>query len=523
MEKVMNQTNSDGRTPRHLTGRQLAMLASVGALGAAVLLAGPVTYRQAATGALRANAAEFDAQRPVGFADIVAKVKPAVISVRVSVAGSAEPALSQNDGDDDEQQIPLQPGAPLDRFFQQFGDQFGQQFGRRSGPQAPQHHGVTGEGSGFFISADGYAVTNNHVVDHASSVQVTTDDGTVYPAKVVGTDPKTDLALIKVDGKKDFAFVKFAEHAPHVGDWVVAVGNPFGLGGTVTAGIVSARGRDIGAGSYGDYLQIDAPINKGNSGGPAFDVNGNVIGVNTAIFSPSGGSVGIGFDIPADTAKTVVAQLKENGHVTRGWLGVQIQPVTAEIAESLGLKKAAGAMVAEPQSGSPAAKAGIQSGDVIIAVNGTQVKDARELARTIGMMAPESSVKLDIVRNGEPRSITVTLAQMPNEQRASAEQGNGAPTSGVPRLGLQVAPASEVSGVGEKGVVVTAVEPDSPAANQGLSTGNVILEVGGKPVGNASDMRKALSEARSQGKHQILMRVKIGETTRFIALPVGNA
>ncbi len=235
----------------------------------------------------------------------------------------------------------------------------------------PQRHQViTGEGSGFFISADGYAVTNNHVVDHAQSVQVTTDDGTVYTAKVIGTDKKTDLALIKVDGKKDFTYVKFADAQPRVGDWVVAVGNPFGLGGTVTAGIVSARGRDIGAGPYDDYVQIDAPINKGNSGGPAFDMNGNVIGVNTAIYSPSGGSVGIGFDIPAPTAKLVVAQLKDKGYITRGWLGVQVQPVTADIADSLGLKQAKGAMVDNPQDGSPAAKAGIEAGDVITAVNG---------------------------------------------------------------------------------------------------------------------------------------------------------
>jgi serine protease Do len=378
-------------------------------------------------------------QHPAGFADIVAKVKPAVISVRIKV--SAEPALLQDNRDDEQRQIPVQPGSPLDKFFQQFGDQFGRQFG----PHAPQRHDtITGEGSGFFISADGYAVTNNHVVNRAKSVQVTTDDGTVYTATVVGTDPKTDLALIKVDGNKQFPFVKFAEQAPQVGDWVVAVGNPFGLGGTVTAGIVSARGRDIGAGPYDDYVQIDAPINKGNSGGPAFDVSGNVIGVNTAIFSPSGGSVGIGFDIPADTAKLVVAQLKDKGHVTRGWLGVQIQPVTADIADSLGLKKAAGAMVDEPQSGSPAAKAGIESGDVITAVNGAPVKDARELARTIGMMAPDTSVKLDIVRKGEPRSITVTLAEMPNEQQADAANGSAQPTSGVPHLGLQVSPASEV-------------------------------------------------------------------------------
>ena len=345
-------------------------------------------------------------------------------------------------------------------------------------------------------------MTNNHVVDHAKSVQVTTDDGTIYTAKVVGTDQKTDLALIKVDGKSDFPYVKFAEHAPQVGDWVVAVGNPFGLGGTVTAGIVSARGRDIGAGPYDDYMQIDAPINKGNSGGPAFDVEGNVIGVNTAIYSPSGGSVGIGFDIPADTVKTVVAQLKEDGHVTRGWLGVQIQPVTASIADRLGLKKAEGALVDEPQDGSPAAKAGIQSGDVITAVNGTPVKDARELARTIGTMAPNSDGQArhhprrpgqdhfaDARRNAEPAA---------GQSRHRSAQ----PTGGVPHLGLSVAPASEVSGAGGQGVVVTAVDPDGPAAEQGFQTGNVILDVGGKSVANAGDVRKALIDAKAQGKHR---------------------
>ena len=516
----MSLTTSDCRKSKRLGARRMTLLASVGALGVAMLLVGPGgRYWRSSAGAAPASAAEFGMQRPVGFADIVAKVKPAVISVRVKVSGSADPALLHGSRDDDEEQIPTQPGSPLDKFLHQFGDQFGQQFG----PQAPRRHDtITGEGSGFFISADGYAVTNNHVVDHAHSVQVTADDGTVYPAKVVGTDSKTDLALIKVDGNKDFPFVKFAEHAPQVGDWVVAVGNPFGLGGTVTAGIVSARGRDIGAGPYDDYVQIDAPINKGNSGGPAFDVNGNVIGVNTAIFSPSGGSVGIGFDIPADTAKIVVAQLKENGHVTRGWLGVQIQPVTADIANSLGLKNAAGAIVDEPQSGSPAAQAGIKSGDVITAVNGVQVKDSRELARTIGMMAPDTSVKLDIVRNGEPRSVTATLAQVPNEQQAKADD-SAQRTSGVPHLGLQLAPARDVSGAGDKGVVVTGVEPDSPAAEGGFQSGNVILEVGGKPVADAGDIRNALSEAKSQGKHQILIRAKMGDATRFIALPLGHA
>ena len=519
----MTQGHSDSAKYRILGVRRLMLLASVGAIGGAVLLAGPGGYWQSEFG-MPASAAESMLQHPAGFADIVAKVKPAVISVRVKIPASAERSLfEQNRDDEEDDQSPAPSGSPFDKFMRQFRDQFGEQFGRQFGPNGPRRHEtITGEGSGFFISADGYAVTNDHVVDHAKSVQVTTDDGTVYTAKVVGTDPKTDLALIKVDGNKDFPFVKFAEHAPQVGDWVVAVGNPFGLGGTVTAGIVSARGRDIGAGPYDDYVQIDAPINKGNSGGPAFDVNGNVIGVNTAIFSPSGGSVGIGFDIPADTAKMVVAQLKEKGHVTRGWLGVQIQPVTAEIAESLGLKKAVGAMVDEPQTGSPAAKAGIQSGDVITAVNGTQVKDARELARTIGTMAPDTSIKLDVVRNGEPRSITATLAQLPNEQQAKTDDSKQ-PTSGVPHLGLQVAPARDVSGAGDEGVVVTAVEPDGPAAEHGFQSGNIILEVGGKPVADASDVRKALSEAKSQGKHQILIRAKMGDATRFVALPLGHA
>ncbi len=516
---------------RVLNGRRIVLLASVAAIGGALLLAGPSGYLGNVFGTPTASAADSTAAvqqplpHPQGFADLVAKVKPAVISVRVKIPASAEPALAQQMGDNDEQQIPAQPGSPLDKFFQQFGDQFGHQFGQNApGSQSPSHQTIVGEGSGFFISPDGYAVTNNHVVNHASSVQVTADDGTIYTAKVIGTDPKTDLALIKVEGKNDFPYVKFADHPPKVGDWVVAVGNPFGLGGTVTAGIVSARGRDIGAGPYDDYIQIDAPINKGNSGGPAFDVDGNVIGVNTAIYSPSGGSVGIGFDIPADTAKMVVAELKKDGHVTRGWLGVQIQPVTPGIADSLGLKKVEGAMVDEPQSGSPAAKAGIKSGDVITAVNGTPVKDARDLARTIGMMAPDSAIKLDIIRQGEQTTVSVTLAQMPNSQQvASNDAGQNVEPSGVPHLGLQVAPAKDVSGAGSEGVVVTGVDPDGPAAEQGFQTGTVILDVGGKAVANAGDVRQALVEAKTQGKHDVLMRVKTGDVTRFVAMPLGKA
>ena len=311
----MSETkNSARRNP--LTARRLVLLGSAAGLAVALIAVGPGGYVPShlpswSSSALAADTAALP--HPASFADLVTRVKPAVISVRVKIDESAK-QVSMDEGDQN-QNIPFAPGSPMEKFFQQFG--------MPDMPHAqPHRHGtMMGEGSGFFISADGYAVTNNHVVDHASSVQVTTDDGTVYTAKVVGTDPKTDLALIKVDGKNDLPFVKFADHAPRVGDWVVAVGNPFGLGGTVTAGIVSARGRDIGAGPYDDYIQIDAPINKGNSGGPAFNVDGEVIGINSAIYSPSGGSVGIGFDIPADTAKLVIAQLEAHGHVTRGYLG----------------------------------------------------------------------------------------------------------------------------------------------------------------------------------------------------------
>jgi serine protease Do len=496
-----------------LRTRQVALLASAAALGAAVLLAGPGGYGPSSLTS-SARATETVAQHPASFADVVAKVKPAVISVRVKVDAMADASATEQNGG--EEMSPLNPGSPMYKFFRRFGSE--EMPGMRQRPGM-----VSGEGSGFFITADGYAVTNYHVVDHAKSVQVMTDDGASYAAKVIGADEKTDLALIKVDGKGDFPFVKFADHAPRVGDWVVAVGNPFGLGGTVTAGIVSARGRDIGAGPYDDYVQIDAPINKGNSGGPAFDVDGNVIGVNTSIFSPSGGSVGIGFDIPAETAKLVVAQLKDNGHVTRGWLGVQIQPVTAGIADSLGLKKAEGAMVDEPQKGSPAAEAGIQTGDIIRAVNGTKVKDARELARTVGMLAPKTEVKLDVIRQGQEKTLTVTLGEMPKERQASADKEHATPASDVPHLGLSLAPASDVAGAGDTGVVVMNVEPEGPAAEQGFERGNVILDVGGKTVANVGDVRNALKEAKTNGKHTVLMRVRMGDATRFVAVPLGNA
>ncbi|MGZ8397352.1 MAG: Do family serine endopeptidase, partial [Rhodoplanes sp.] len=455
--------------------------------------------------------------RPVGFADIVEKVKPSVISVRVKVEGGAR--TMSFDGDS-----PFPPGSPMERFFKRFGSPDGQ--GMPDTPRGPRGRNFTmGQGSGFFISADGYAVTNNHVVDKAESVEVTTDDGKTYTAKVIGADPKTDIALIKVDGRSDFPHVPLAEKSPRIGDWVLAVGNPFGLGGTVTAGIVSARGRDIGAGPYDDFIQIDAPVNKGNSGGPTFDVDGNVIGVNTAIYSPSGGSVGIAFAIPADTVKSVVIQLKDKGSVTRGWIGVQIQPVNADIADSLGLKKAEGALVAEPQSDGPAVKAGIQSGDVINSVNGTEVKDARDLAKKISSLPPGTNVKLGVISKGAEKNVNVTLGELPREQRQARATPSGRGDSGatdVPRLGLSLAPAGKVAGAGSEGVVVTQVEPDGPAAAQGFRTGDVILDVAGKRVTNPEDVRKAFADAQSGGKRTILLRIKSGENTRFLAVPLGR-
>jgi serine protease Do len=300
---------------------------------------------------------------------------------------------------------------------------------------------------------------------------------------------------------------------------VLAVGNPFGLGGTVTAGIVSARGRDIGAGPYDDFIQIDAAVNKGNSGGPTFDVDGNVIGVNTAIFSPSGGSVGIAFDIPAETVKTVVAQLKDHGAVTRGWIGVQIQPVTGDIADSLGMKNARGALVAEPQSGSPAQKAGIKAGDVIVSVNDEAVTDARNLARRISAMAPGTSVKLGVIRGGKEDTLTLTLGELPKERQARAEtEPRATPGIEVPKLGLSLAPARN----GGEGVVVTQIDPNGTASDH-FQTGDIILDVNGKMVSSPADVRKAVTDAQSDGKRSVLMRVKSNRGTRFVAVPLGNA
>jgi serine protease Do len=499
---------------RALSTRRLILLATVANLGVAALVLGTEVSPQSLLPTVATAQAAEAAQRPVGFGDLVEKVKPAVISVRVKIDG---PKMMGFDGNG-----PLGQNPEMRQFFRRFGMPDGGNM--PDAERAPQNRQVTGQGSGFFITADGYAVTNNHVVDKAQTVEITTDDGKTYSAKVIGTDPRTDIAVIKVDGRSDFPFVKLADKAPRIGDWVLAVGNPFGLGGTVTAGIVSANGRDIGAGPYDNFIQIDAPVNKGNSGGPTFDMDGNVIGMNTAIFSPSGGSVGIAFDIPADTVKSIVAQLKDKGMVNRGWIGVQVQPVTDDIADSLGLKSKEGALVAEPQAGSPAAKAGILSGDVITAVNGHAVKDARDLARQIAAMASGSSVKLTVWRKGEEKSMTVTLGELPKEREArAATPDSGNANADVPKLGLTLAPADQVAGSGAEGVVVTQADPNGLASEHGVKTGDVILDVGGKKVAAPADVRNAIIDAHKNGKRTVLMRLKSEDATKFVAIPLARA
>jgi serine protease Do len=528
----MNETNSTthdrSAPPPRLRGRKLTLLASVATLAGAMLFAIPggyINHPGASALIAPAQAAEpLQASQPGprGFADIVQNVKGAVMSVRVRLKNTT-PSLSsnENEGNDQNFNFSVPKGSPFERFFRQFGLP-----NTPNTPNTPNGRGMQrftmAQGAAFFISADGYAVTNNHVVDHAQSIEVATDDGKTYTAKVVGTDPRTDLALLKVEGGSgNFPFVQFADHAPRIGDWVIAVGNPYGLAGTVTAGIVSARGRDIGTGPYDDFLQIDAPVNRGNSGGPAFDENGHVVGVTTAIYSPSGGSIGIGFAIPADTVKSVVDQIKEHGSVTRGWIGVQIQTVTPEIGDSLGLKKAEGALVAEPQPNSPALKAGIVAGDVIQSVNGQEVKDSGDLARKIAGIHPGTEVKLGVMHNGSEKTVSLDVGTMPNQNVAENENSQGTPNSET-HLGLTIAPANTVSGKGNKGVVVTDVDPNSPAAERGIHDGDVILKVFGKDVNNPSDVRQALSDAKSAGRHDVLMQVKSGNNTHFVAVPVAT-
>ncbi|MBM1172807.1 Do family serine endopeptidase [Microvirga arabica] len=452
------------------------------------------------------------AQMVPSFADVIDRVKPAVVSVKVEVDGAAAASNSAAPSRPDSPNFSLPDDHPFQEFFRRFR---GGNENARPGPQPSPRRGGA-QGSGFFISADGYLVTNNHVVDNGSKVQVLMDDGRTLDAKVVGTDPKTDIALLKVEGS-NLPFVPFAAETPRIGDWVLAVGNPFGLGGTVTAGIVSARGRDIGAGPYDDFIQIDAPVNRGNSGGPTFNQRGEVVGVNTAIASPSGGNVGIAFAIPAETVQSVVAELKEKGRVDRGYLGAQIQTLTKDIATATGLEKAEGAIVAELAENSPAAQAGIKTGDVVLSVNGNPVKSARDLSRHIASLDPNTTATVEVWRDGSRRTIDVKLGSLPDEKAASAAPASQ--NTPIAKLGLKLSPATG----GKKGVAVAEVEPNSPASERGFRVGDVIAEVAGQQVQSPADVQRAIEESRKSGRKAVLFRVEAQNGSRFIAVQVPAA
>src|SRR5215470_3769865 len=392
-------------------------------------------------------------------------------------------------------------------------------------PEGLRSRSSTSQGSGFFITADGYAVTSNHVIKGSASIEIRTDEGDVYKARVVGADAVSDLAVIKVDGRRNFVHVKFAEQPPQVGDWIIAVGNPFGLGGTVTAGIVSARGRDVEkeSDSYQDMLQIDAPINRGNSGGPTFDISGNVVGVNTIILSPTGGSIGIAFAIPSDKAKLIAEQLKDNGAVTRGWLGIQFQSVLPEIADSLELAEPAGILIADVHPHGPAAKAGIAAGDLVDSVNGETIKNAHDFSRAIDATPPGSIVILGIRKKGREEWIAVMAGRSPAPAEVAPppkpEAGNN---DDRPQLGLKLLALGALGGTEERqGVMVVEVEPGGLAAGRGIDPGDLILDVADEAIGSPEDVFRLVNTAKSAGKRSVLMRIKSGDTAKFIALPIG--
>jgi serine protease Do len=476
-----------------------------GLLGAGLIVATPQG------GALKAYAAAQDFQRPPSFADLADKVRPAVVSVNVKSNGAI--------GEVSNRDFPL-PDLPQDHPLREFFDQF-----KRN--QQPEKHPTRAQGSGFLISSDGYVVTNHHVADKADEIEVIFENEEKYKAKIVGSDARTDIALLKIQTDKKFKdYLEFADTSPRVGDWVLAVGNPFGLGGTVTAGIVSASGRDIGSGPY-DFLQIDAAVNRGNSGGPSVNLDGKVIGVNTAIYSPSGGSVGIAFAIPASTARDVVQKLKDKGKVSSGWLGVQIQNVDENLAESLGLKEAKGALIAKILPDGPAAKSELKPRDVIQEVNGKPIGNSRELARTIAALSPSSEAKLRVFRNGSDTLLSVKLGEFPDNEKVASLSGGGGDESDangkeLEDLGLTLVPAPDLPGSKSKeGVAISNVDPTSKAADQGLRRGDIIVEVNNKAVSSVDDVVAGIHDAREKGKKAVLLQVRSRDRQqRYLALPL---
>jgi serine protease Do len=495
------------------------LLLNLGVATAALGLAGAGGYMARAAGQPGAvNARPIPSATvgaPASFADIIQRVAPAVVSIEVEGHLGPQP-IAQNGpsfgtpDDGDGQGDGQSNGLPFDlrRFFQQVPQE---------APSAP----IRGAGSGFFISPDGYLVTNNHVVEGATKITVHTADDRTLKAHVVGRDQATDLAVLKVDAT-NLPFVSFEDRAkPRVGDWVVAVGNPYNLGGTATAGIVSALGRrNVSGSSYVDFMQIDAPINRGNSGGPTFDLYGRVVGVNTAIFSPSGGSIGIGFDIPADVVAKVSHQLIDHGKVTRGYIGASVQDVTPEIADSLGVAKS-GALVAEVTPGGPAAAAGVRPGDLILKLDGRPVTDASDLTRQVGGVRSGDTIHLQIRREGQVRDLAVRSGLRPSEGQLAANDyspndGAAGPASGAGLLGLRVAPDDQ-----GRGVRVAGVSSSSDAAQKGLRPGDLIVQAGQSPTHSPADLARGVAQAKQGGRHEVLLLVARGARHTFVPVELG--
>ena len=475
---------------------------------------------------------------PEGFADLAARLLPAVVNI--SSTQSVQASANASPGPD----MPMfPPGSPFEQFFKDFMNRNHPQGSPNGGQHAPgDQQGQNNDqspvrrmqslGSGFIIDPSGIIVTNNHVIEDADEITVTLQDNTTLKAKLIGKDERSDLAILKVDPDKPLSAVPFGDSdTARVGNWVLAIGNPFGLGGSVTAGIVSARGRDIHQGPYDDFIQTDAAINRGNSGGPLFDMDGNVIGINTAIYSPSGGSIGIGFSIPANEAKNVVAQLREYGHARRGWLGVRIQEVTPEIAESLGLHDPDGAMVAGVSNDGPAGKAKIHNGDIILKFNGEDVKSWHNLPRIVAETPIGRSVPVTLWRDGKQQDVQVSVAELPDDQAQQASATAPAkPVTPQPAeisgLGLSLAPITDDArgkyqlNADQKGVVITKIAPNSAASDRGLRPGDVIVEVQQEAVNSPSDVQDRVDRIRKQNRRSVLMLVQGQDGLRWIPLPL---
>ena len=459
---------------------------------------------------------------PLSFADLIEKVEPAVVSVNVV---STQDLSELGDMDEFFEQFRGMPG--LEDFFEQRRQQQEQ--------ESPGTREARSLGSGFFISQDGLVVTNNHVIERATQIQIVMSDGRELDAELVGTDPLTDLAVVRVKQPGPYPYVSFGTSKDiRKGDWVVALGNPFGLGGSATAGILSADGRELGAGSpYTDFLQIDAPINRGNSGGPTFDLKGNVIGVNSQILSPTGGSVGIGFAIPAELAREVTDTLIRNGRVSRGWLGVQIGDLTPEFAEALGLEDVKGALIADVTSGSPAERAGLKRNDIILSVNGTKVTDSTSTTRLVAKLIANTKNEFDILRDGKPQSISVTVGERPADPTAAtpADGGNGnsvgpgAPSSLpgtlLPDFGVRLSPMDGDTRTrlglraGDTGLAITEVVKDGIFEKAGFENGIVILEANGRAVPTVDAFQRAIAEAKAANRSKVLLALRIGQITNY--------